>query len=114
MIHTMSLRERPFSQIESGAKTIELRLYDEKRQAVRVGDSIVFTHADHPERTMRTTVIGLHIFPTFDDLYRALPLERCGYTAEEAKTACARDMDAYYTPEQQAQYRVIGIEITRV
>ena len=95
MTHTMSLRERPFSLVESGQKTIELRLYDEKRRAIRVGDVIVFTHTDCPERTVRATVIGLHVFPTFDDLYRALPPEKYGYTADEAKTASARDMDVY-------------------
>ena len=35
----------PFEQIKSGVKTIELRLYDEKRQALSVvGDTIIFTN----------------------------------------------------------------------
>lgn len=32
MEHNMRLRERPFSQIKSGIKTIELRLLDTKRE----------------------------------------------------------------------------------
>ena len=42
MIHEMKLNKEPFEKIRDGKKTIELRLNDEKRQRVRVGDSIVF------------------------------------------------------------------------
>ena len=60
----------PFEQIVSGAKTIELRLYDEKRQAVSEGDTIIFTNlADNHQVTVR--VIKLHIFDTFIELYRS-------------------------------------------
>ena len=31
MKHKMSLRDIPFNSIKNGTKTIELRLYDEKR-----------------------------------------------------------------------------------
>ena len=44
MTHYMTLASLPFEQIMSGAKTIELRLYDEKRQAVFEGDTIIFTN----------------------------------------------------------------------
>ena len=43
MIHEMSLQPEPFGKIESGAKTIELRLYDGKRQKIRIGDTIIYT-----------------------------------------------------------------------
>ena len=43
MIHEMNLASAPFRLMETGAKTIELRPYDEKRQAVSVGDMIIFT-----------------------------------------------------------------------
>lgn len=32
MNHKMSLRNKPFNNIKSGTKTIELRLYDEKKK----------------------------------------------------------------------------------
>ena len=34
MTHTMKLNPKPFTFIESGIKTIELRLFDEKRKAI--------------------------------------------------------------------------------
>ena len=40
MLHKMKLKLSPFEKIKDGSKTIELRLYDEKRQKVKIGDFI--------------------------------------------------------------------------
>lgn len=114
MVHHMNLHAEPFAYIESGLKTIELRLYDEKRRQIGVGDTLVFTNTKDPARTLTATVTALHRFPDFADLYAALPLERCGYLPEEVDTAHPDDMNAYYSVEQQARYGVVGIEITLV
>lgn len=39
----MSLQPEMFNQICSGAKQIEIRLYDEKRQKIQKGDLITLT-----------------------------------------------------------------------
>lgn len=41
MVYQMRLRREPFEKIRSGEKTIELRLFDEKRQKLKVDDEIV-------------------------------------------------------------------------
>lgn len=111
--HEMRLNPAPFRMIRSGEKTIELRLYDEKRRRIAVGDTITFTETDTGAK-MRVTVTALHVFPSFAELYRALPLTKCGYTEAEQKAACPDDMLAYYSAEQQRQYGVVGIEVARV
>lgn len=40
MKHNMNLNNRPFESIKEGTKTIELRLNDEKRSLLKVGDEI--------------------------------------------------------------------------
>ena len=40
MRHEMRLHDVPFKKIQAGTKTIEMRLYDEKRQMIQVGDEI--------------------------------------------------------------------------
>lgn len=37
MLHTMNLQPAPMKMIRSGQKTIELRLYDEKRKRIAFG-----------------------------------------------------------------------------
>ena len=43
MIHKMRLKESPFERIKNGTKTIEFRLYDEKRSKIKIGDQIEFS-----------------------------------------------------------------------
>ncbi len=79
MLHQMKLRLSPFEKIKNGCKTIELRLYDEKRQKVRIGDFIEFTCLDKPKQRIQTRVTALHKFTSFAELYAALPKEKLGY-----------------------------------
>lgn len=110
MIHKMNLNPEPFERILSGRKTIELRLNDEKRRLIKVGDKIEFIQTETGEKLI-AEVIALHRFDSFAELYRELPLLRCGYTAADISTAKPEDMNLYYTPEQQRKYGVLGIDI---
>lgn len=111
MTHTMKLKDDPFNKIASGRKTIELRLYDEKRQAIKVGDWIEFTKISNPAKKLLTEVTALYLFPSFQALYDVLPLKKCGYSGETLKHASYRDMEQYYSPVEQAQHGVVGIEL---
>ncbi len=109
--HLMRLDPEPFRRMEAGRKTVELRLYDEKRQKLNVGDVIRFENTGDETEALRALVKALHRFPSFAELYRALPLTECGYAAEELRDASPRDMERYYPPEKQEQYGVVGIEV---
>jgi len=39
----MKLNESPFEKIRSGEKIIEIRLYDDKRKNINIGDIIIFS-----------------------------------------------------------------------
>ncbi|WP_294450984.1 ASCH domain-containing protein, partial [uncultured Gemmiger sp.] len=108
--HPMRLSPEPFEMIKSGRKTIELRLWDEKRQNIKIGDTIVFTNTASGE-TFRTTVLRLHRFDSFEALYHSLPLLKCGYTEENLAAAKASDMEKYYSADEQLKYGVVGIEL---
>ena len=109
MLHKMKLQHGPFEAIREGNKTIELRLYDEKRQGVQVGDEIEFTDLSDPSRKLLTSVSALHRFNNFGEMFRVLPASAMGY--EEGQIPKTEDMELYYSKEKQALYGVIGIEI---
>ena len=111
MKHQMKLQDAPFEMIEKGIKTIELRLLDEKRRLIQVGDKIEFVHVKNAARVLNSRVIALHVFASYEELYANLPLLKCGYTKEDIHTARPSDMDVYYTKEKQKKYGVVGIEI---
>lgn len=111
MTHFMQLQPSPFEMIRNGTKTIELRLYDEKRKKIRVGDTISFTNTVSRE-VLNARVLELSVYDSFETLYRHLPLSACGYTEEELDTASPDDMNAYYPKEMQQEYGAVGIRIT--
>ena len=108
MTHYMNLKKSPFEMIKSGYKTIELRLWDEKRSLININDEIIFSCG---EETLTARVLALHRFENYEALYNSLDLLKCGYLPEELSTATAEDMNLYYPPEKQQKYGVVGIEI---
>lgn len=110
--HIMNLNPSPLKEIREGNKTIELRLYDEKRKQISVGDTIKFVNTEDSNDTLKVIVKNLFVFESFAELYENLPLLKCGYTEDNISTASPNDMELYYPKEKQAQYGVIGIEIS--
>ena len=113
MTHSMRLQDSPFHMIASGKKTFELRLYDEKRRAISVGDEIEFSLISEPTRRLLCKVTSLGVYPSFAEMYAELPLTKCGYTEDDVASASPRDMELYYSPEEQAKYGTlaIGVEV---
>ena len=56
-MHEMRLHNEPFVLIKNGTKTIELRLNDEKRRQIKVGDTVTFTNRSNNEQ-ISTVVIN--------------------------------------------------------
>ena len=110
MTPAMQLQPSPFEMIRNGTKTIELRLFDEKRKKIRTGDTILFTNTESKE-TLEVKVLELLVFDSFETLYSRLPLLECGYTEEDIDTASPDDMNAYYPREMQQKYGVVGIRV---
>ena len=110
MVYCMKLQHRPFLLIKSGRKTIEMRLYDDKRKTLKVGDMVEFTDVKTGE-TLVCEVVKLHIYPTFDELYKNHDKISIGY--EEDEIAHPKDMLAYYSQDEIAKYGVVGIEIKK-
>lgn len=71
MKHEMGLQNKWFDAIDSGRKKFELRLFDAKRQQIRIGDTIEFTAKDG--RKLTKQVYSLSIYPTFRQLFMAMP-----------------------------------------
>lgn len=114
MKHVMKLNPSPFSMIQKGIKTIELRLYDEKRKKISIGDTIVFCNIQNTDETILAKVTDLYIFDSFEELYKKLPLLECGYTESNVDRASAKDMEKYYSPERQKQFQAVGIRIVLI
>lgn len=49
----MELNPKPFAMIAEGIKTIELRLFDEKRQLINIDDEIIFANTEDSTKQLR-------------------------------------------------------------
>ena len=77
----------------------------------KVNDEIEFCCPESGQKPFTVRVKALHRFRNFAELYATLPLLRCGYTRETLASASSDDMNAYYSPQEQAKYGVVGIEV---
>ena len=108
MIHEMKLQNNPFESIKNGTKKIEMRLYDEKRRKVNIGDYIEFKNLLTNE-IIKTKVINLYKFNNFSELYNNFDKILLGYKEDEESNPS--DMNKYYSESEQQEYGVVGIEI---
>lgn len=106
--HHMNLNQEPFDAIERKAKTIEMRLFDEKRQLLKVGDLIVFTN-NETKKEIIVEIINLRKFNSFDELYGKYRKKELGYKEDES--ANPKDMKQYYSDDMIIKYGVLAIEI---
>lgn len=111
MTHFMKLKNEPFMSIKNGLKTIEMRLFDEKRKQIKVGDTIEFTNIVSLEK-LKVKVIALHKFKNFEELYSHFNKTQLGY--KQTEIASPNDMNQYYTNDDIHKYGVLGIEIKTI
>ena len=107
--HQLQLATVPFNAIASGAKTIESRLYDEKRQRIQIGDSIEFTNREDPTQTASVKVVGLLRYETFHDLFTHNDPAKFG---GESVEWLENQINEFYSLSDQKDNGVIGIEFT--
>lgn len=105
-VHCMSLQDEYYSKIAKGEKTVELRLYDEKRRSVKAWDAIIFSNVSAPDQTITVEVVALHVFDSFKELFSSLPVEACGFKSTQDYNI----MDSFYSASDQALWGVVGIE----
>lgn len=111
MKHEMKLNNGPYVNIKNGTKTIELRLNDDKRQLLKIKDLIEFTNNETLEQ-MLVEIQNLYHYPSFDELYKHFDKVSMGY--KENDVADPKDMEKYYSKEEQEKYGVLGIEIKKI
>ena len=105
--HSLQLATEPFNAITSGAKTIESRLFDEKRQLIQIDDELIFTNRENTDQTVTVRVVGLLRYKTFHDLFaHNNPAKFGGESVEWLEN----QINEFYAIDEQRENGVIGIE----
>lgn len=104
----MTIQPKYFEFIKSGTKRIELRLYDEKRSMINLGDTIEFSDGNGGSFVAKVT--GLLRYASFEALFNDYDI---GILADKSMTKgeLLGVLDEFYDKEKQVQFGVIGIRI---
>lgn len=110
MIHEMKLQPKYYDFILNGTKRIEIRLNDEKRQTIKLGDRIKFLKEPDLKETFNAKVVGLLRYNSFEDMFKDYDI-----TVLADKTMTKKELitvlEGFYTKEKQKKYGVLGIRI---
>ncbi len=107
MKHTMYLMRFSFDKIVNGTKRVEVKLFDEDHQKIKLNDVIEFVCQDTDEKVL-CLVRGLLVFERCDDLVALLPSKVFGYdNKEEVRIRLNRR----FSFEEQLFNHVVGILI---
>jgi ASC-1-like (ASCH) protein len=106
-IHSMKLNPAPFNAVLHGEKTVECRLYDEKRQKITLGDSIAFSLISDETQCVVVRVIGLLRYETFESMFMHNEPRKFGGQNRQSLTD---KLLSYYSRQEQEAYGVLGIE----
>ena len=104
-MHEMNLQPKYFDFIKNGTKRIELRLFDEKRQKIQLGDIIEFAKSD--DEKFKAEVIGLLRYNSFNDLFEDFDISILA-DKSMTKQELLDVLSEFYTPEKQAEFGVLG------
>ena len=69
MEHEMKLQPEYYNFILNGTKRIEIRLFDEKRQQIKIGDTIKFLKEPELNEFFEAKVVGLLRYNSFEDMF---------------------------------------------
>ena len=88
-----------------------MRLNDEKRQALKVGDMLEFENRADGSRIM-TEITSLDHFKSFNELYAHFDKKDLGYADNEK--ANPEDMSIYYSTEDIQKYGTLAIGVKKI
>lgn len=104
------LKREYYDKIKTGEKVIELRLNDQKRQLMKIGDIIRFGLEPERNEYVEAKITGLIKYRDFKSLLNDIPLNLLGFnnmTKEDVLTL----LHDIYTEYDEKRFGVIGIRI---
>lgn len=110
MKYEMKLQPKYYNFILNGTKRIEIRLFDEKRQQIKIGDTIKFLKEPNLNESFNAKVTVLLRYNTFEDMFRDFNISVLS-DKSMTKEELINILEQFYTKEKQKQYGVLGIRI---
>lgn len=106
----MKLKPVYFDKIKAGEKIYEIRLNDEKRQLLKVGDILTFKKEPELKETISAEIIDLIHFKSFSEMLEVLPADKIGFK-DYSKLEIENVYHKFYSVEDELRYGVVAIKL---
>ena len=110
MKYIMKLNPKYFEYMKNGTKRVEIRLNDEKRRNIKIGDEIIFQKEPELKEEISTQIVNLIVRRNFRELIKDLDVSEYS-DKSESEEKFLKDLYRFYTKEQEEKYGVVGIQI---
>lgn len=111
--HQMTLNDEYFLAVKNNRKTVELRVRDEKRKQVRIGDTIVFSKKSDPEQKVIVRVKGCYLYESFESLVDDFTADELGFKGKPKKDI-VKLANSIYDYKKTRKYGAFAIKFERV
>ena len=98
-----------FDIVSNGTKDVEIRVNDEKRRKLSVGDTLVFLKRPDDIESIRATITNLVYFNSFEEVVDYYEMRRI-YLDSASKEDYINLMKRFYSDEEVSKNGVVGIE----
>ncbi len=109
VVHMMKLRPEYYNKVATGEKTIEVRLFDEKRQNLGNREYIAFENIEN-HNILVTEITELKQFCNFDDCIEYTGTKKVGFNGKTPEDTI-RTYREIYSSEDEAKYGVLAITL---
>ena len=110
MQYKMDLIEFSFNKIKAGRR-VDMRLFDKKRQSLKIGDIIEYENINNPHEHIECLVQGMAVFDNFSNLIDCLTPQMLGY---DDKEEIILRLNRAYSLDLQKNFNVVAIFIKNV
>ncbi|CEN87326.1 ASCH domain-containing protein [Paraclostridium sordellii] len=113
MKHIMHLKNDYFNLIDKNLKSIELRIYDQKRRLISVGDNIEFVNSLDAKTSILVEVTNIEIFRSFKDLIEHTDKKLLGW-AHLSEDTILDKLREIYSIDDENKFGVVKITFKKI
>ena len=102
-----------FEIVKNGPKDVEVRLNDEKRRKLKIGDTLIFLKRPDEDEEIKAKVIDLKYYDNFSSLLKDFDMKRI-YLENYTEEMYLKEMERFYPIEEQQELGVVAIVFEKI
>lgn len=109
-MHTIKVKEKYFSLIKNKEKIYEVRLLDDKRKQIKIGDIIKIFKEPLMQEYLEARVEDLLFFKSFNQMANSLPAKQIGFNGQGVQEI-VNEYYKFYTTQDEQKFGIVAIKL---